>query len=220
VAVIGQTGEKVTFTTSDNVVITGTLWNAGAAQPAVLCLHQWRSDRSSFGPLAATLAKAGMTVLTIDARGYGESKTTSAGKTVRPDRDIQPDVQAAVSYLKNTVKCGKIGLLGASYGSSNAVIFGAKSPDVTALVLLSPGLNYFNQLPTEGPIQQLGGKPVLAFASSEDVRSVEAIHRYSELLGDKITYKIYTDIGHGTDMVAADKEITAKIRDFFSKSLK
>ena len=116
----------------------------------MLCLHQWRSDRSSFTPLATLLAANGFTVLTFDARGYGGSQTTKQGGRVRPNRDIQKDVAAAVAYVKSIASPAKIGLIGASYGSSNAIIYGANSHDIAALVLLSPGLNYFNELPTEG----------------------------------------------------------------------
>ncbi len=220
VQLFAQGGEKVSFNTSDNVVIAGTLWNAGAGKPAVICLHQWRSDRSSFTALAQKLSGAGITVLAIDARGYGDSKKNTAGEEVRPDRDIQKDIQAALTYLKGAASPKSFGLIGASYGSSNAVIFAAGSKDITALALLSPGMNYFNVLPTEGPVQKLGSKKVVAFASSEDVRSVEAVKRYAELLGSNITTKIYDNIGHGTDMLGAEKEISSLIKDFFSKHLR
>lgn len=215
-----QTSEDVTFTTSDGVIIAGTLWNAGAGKPAVICLHQWRSDRTSFAALAKLLASSGMTVLTIDARGYGGSTSSSSGSSVRPDRDIQHDVTAAMNYLQKTVKPSKTGLLGASYGSSNAVIYTAKNKGIAALVLLSPGLNYFKVLPTEDAVQKLGPTAVLAVASSEDLRSVEAVERYKELLNDRISTKIYADIGHGTDMLSGEKELAQLIKDFLFKSLR
>jgi alpha-beta hydrolase superfamily lysophospholipase len=217
---VAQNGSNVSFVTSDDVVIAGTLWNAGKGKPAVICLHQWRSDRSSFTNLAATLSSSGISVLTIDARGYGESKNTSTGKSVRPDRNIQMDIHAALAYLKSTVAPGSIGLVGASYGSSNAVIFAAGSGDIKALALLSPGLNYFNALPTEGPLQELKTLPIIAIASSEDLRSVEAVKRYEELSGGNISTKIYDNIGHGTDMLDAEKEISKSLKAFFLGSLR
>ncbi|MAT40385.1 MAG: hypothetical protein CL946_12385 [Ectothiorhodospiraceae bacterium] len=212
--------ESVSIVTADGVVLSGTLYKASASgAPAVICLHQWRSDRSSYSALAAELHKAGYNVLTIDARGYGGSTKTEAGKRVRPDRDIQQDVAAAVKYMKD-MGGSKIGLIGASYGSSNAVIFASKASEISSLVLLSPGLNYFNQLPTEGPVAKLKGRAVFAAASKEDVRSLEAVNRYKEILGADIDVKIYDAAGHGTDMFDAEPGLKDAIKSFLDARLR
>jgi len=215
-----QTGENVTFTTSDDVVIAGTLWNAGSGTPAVICLHQWRSDRQSFIPLANKLAASGLTVLAIDSRGYGGSKRTASGSSVRPDRLTQNDIVAAVSYLNGAASPASIGIVGASYGSSNAIMYAAKASNVKMLVLLSPGINYFNVLPTLKPIKKLSSTKILAIASSEDLRSIEAVTRYSELLGSNISTKIYPDVGHGTDMLAGNKKIETYVATFILKAMR
>jgi len=212
--------ENVRFTTSDGVVITGTLFPAGANAPTVLCLHQWRSDRASFDELARKLQAAGYTVLTIDMRGYGGSTKTVDGKPVRTDRKAQPDVTAAISFLRahKSVDANRIAIIGASYGSSNAIQYAARDAAIKSVVLLSPGLNYFNELPTEDAVKIWGSRPMLAVASSEDVRSVETLQAYSSI-ASRVQVQQYDNAGHGTDILRAGVGLDALILDFLKKNL-
>jgi len=213
-------GEDVQFTTSDGVVIAGTLYSAGEGSPAVLCLHQWRSDRTSFAALAGKLQKKGFTVLTIDMRGYGGSTRTEAGKRIRPDRRAQKDIEAALDFLRShpTADAARVGIVGASYGSSNALIYAANDTDISALVLLSPGLNYFNELPTEAPLKAYSGRPLLVAASSEDLRSVETVETYRRI-APGMAVEMYEGAGHGTDILDAGVGLDAVITAFLKKNL-
>jgi pimeloyl-ACP methyl ester carboxylesterase len=215
-----ERGETVRFTTSDGIVIEGTMYAAGQKAPTLLCLHQWRSDRASFAALAGMLQKEGFSVLTIDMRGYGGSTKTEAGKNVRPDRKAQQDIEAAMLFLRkqSSVDAGRIGLVGASYGSSNAIIYAAQSPMIRAVVLLSPGLNYFNELPTEDAVRAYRGRPLFAVASSEDLRSVETVDRYKVLAPD-MTSRIHENAGHGTDILEAGVGLDREILSFLKKNL-
>jgi dienelactone hydrolase len=215
-------GSTVSFPTSDKVVITGTLYTAsGQSGPAVLCLHQWRSDRSTYDALAASLQTAGVTVLTIDLRGHGESRKKSDGSAVQPDRNAIRDLEAAIAFLegRKEVDKARIGIIGASYGASNALLYAAQHKDVKALVLLSPGLNYFNVLPTEEAIVAYGNRPILLAASDEDLRSAETVKRYQELNGANTVARMLTKAGHGTEMLAADETLASGVVDFLRKNL-
>jgi dienelactone hydrolase len=212
--------EEVRFTTADGIVITGTIYPSGKGSPAVLCLHQWRSDRSSFKTLATGLQSAGITVLAIDMRGYGGSTKTAAGKSIRPDRKAQKDIEAALVFMRShsSVDANRIGIIGASYGSSNAIIYAAGDPAIRAVALLSPGLNYFNELPTEGPVRKFKGRPLLAVASSEDLRSVETVQSYKNIAPSMLS-KIYENAGHGTDILDAGVGLDGEILAFLKKNL-
>ncbi|MCZ7556658.1 MAG: alpha/beta fold hydrolase [Bacteroidia bacterium] len=212
--------EEVTFTTSDGVRISGTLYTAGSKAPAVLCLHQWRSDRASFAGLARTLQAAGITVLAIDMRGYGGSTRTSGGASVRPDRKARADVEASIAFMRQhaSVDPARIGIIGASYGSSNALQYAAADSRIKTLVLLSPGLNYFNELPTEDAARTWGARPLLAVASSEDVRSVETLQAYAKLASGAQT-QLYENAGHGTDMLHSARGLDGLIAQHLKKNL-
>jgi len=217
-----EEGKEVTFQTKDNIIIVGTLWEAAEQpSPAILCLHQWRSDRSAYDKIAQTLRTKGFTVLAIDMRGNGSSQKNSDGKQVKPDRIAREDVSAAIVFLRSrkSVDGTRIGILGASYGSSNALLYAASDKSIKTVVLLSPGLNYFNVLPTEPAAKQYGSRPIFAAASSEDVRSVEAIQRFNELLPNGLESIILENAGHGTAMLETTAELTTRILAFFLKNL-
>jgi dienelactone hydrolase len=214
--------EQVTFTTSDGIVIAGTLYPAAAGSPAVLCLHQWRSERSEFESFARSLQSAGITALTIDMRGYGGSTRSAAGSAVEPGRITGADIEAAVAFLKKhkSVDAARIGLVGASYGSSNAIIYAAEHAEIRVVALLSPGLNYHKVLPTEPAVKRYGNRPLLAIAGSEDMRSVEAVNRFREIAGSGITTKLYENGGHGVDLFRAHPASADLVREFLQKNLR
>lgn len=215
-----ESGEEVRFSTEDGIVITGSLYAAGNNAPAVLCLHQWRSDRSSFDAFAKELQAAGFTVLTIDMRGYGGSTKTEEGKRIRPDRKAGRDIAAAMAFLQShsSADASRIGIVGASYGASNAIMYAAKDMNVRAVVLLSPGLNYFNELPTRGSVKAYGTRPLYAIASSEDVRSVETVEEYGSIAPGMVS-RIVENAGHGTDIFAAGVGLTRELLSFLKKNL-
>jgi dienelactone hydrolase len=214
--------ETITITTSDNVVLYGTLYRARVAKsPAVLCLHQWRNDRSSYRHLAEKLCAEGITVLSIDMRGHGASVKKKDGSIVSPDRVALPDVDAAVQYLRQLsgIDHSRIGIIGASYGASNAFIHAATDEGIKAVALLSPGLNYFNALPMEPAFKSYGARPLMAVASSEDQRSVEAVEKLKKVFSGKIITEIYENAGHGTEILETNAASESLISAFFAKNL-
>ena len=153
----------MTFESADKTPIVGTFYSSpNPNSPAVLMLHQWMSDRHSYDDLAKRLQAKGFGVLTIDGRGFGESVKTADGKTIAPSRSdaavagMKADVGAAVDFLVTQVNVdpARIGIVGASYGSSLALIYAAEDPRVKAAALLSPGINYFGNMPTEPAVKK------------------------------------------------------------------
>ncbi|HXI02874.1 MAG TPA: hypothetical protein VNI57_06810, partial [Candidatus Saccharimonadales bacterium] len=58
---------------ADGAKLRATIYSQGRRVPGLLLLHQCNSDRRSWDALATSLAKAGLSVMTMDFRGYGES---------------------------------------------------------------------------------------------------------------------------------------------------
>jgi len=121
----------------------------------------------------------GFNVLAIDGRGFGESVKTTDGKSISPSRTDEAvkamlgDVGAAFDFLskQKNVDPNKIGVVGASYGSSLALIYAADNPKVAAVALLSPGLNYFGNMPTEPAVKKYGNRPLYLIAAEDDPES-------------------------------------------------
>lgn len=220
--VVSETKERVSFQTSDGIVIVGSLFTTGSASsPVVICLHMWRSDRTAYDELASRFIEQNVAVLSFDMRGWGESTKRANGQSVEPDRRAEEDIGAAIRFLRasNKLDANRIGLIGASYGGSNALIYAAKHREIKAVALLSPGLNYFNVLPTEPAIVEYGDRPLLSIASKEDGRSVEAVKLYQSKKASNHDVVLYENFGHGTSMLKGKAEVIQKLVKFFNQHL-
>jgi len=172
--------------------------------PALLLLHQWDSDRHSYDDFAERMQKRGFVVLSIDGRGFGDSKHRSNGAIITPgrtDADVKAmlgDVEAAFSYLSKqpNVDPKRVGIVGASYGSSLAIIYAADHPNVAAVAMLSPGLNYFGNIPDEPAVKKYGDRPLFMTAAEDDKESADAV-RALAAADPKAGQKIYASGGHG-----------------------
>jgi dienelactone hydrolase len=126
-ALCGQ--RMVDLTAPDGTKLKATYFDAGKPGPGVLLLHQCNRDRKVWDGLATQLSGAGINVLTVDNRGFGESGGT-------PHAQLEPQQEAAVEtekwpgdfdiaiqYLESQpgVARDAIGVGGASCGVDNSV---------------------------------------------------------------------------------------------------
>lgn len=222
-------GRKVVVISPDGVQIVGTFFESPQPNsPALLLLHQWQSDRHSYDDFAVRMQLKSFNVLSIDGRGFGESTKTADGKIVAPKRTddavkaMLGDVDAAVQFLGNqpNVDKSKIGIVGASYGSSLALIYSEEHSNIAAAALLSPGLNYFGNMPTVPAASRYGfGRPLLLIAAKDDPDSAEAVDRLLDGLPQDSRWgmAIYDKGGHGTALLKAGA--VDDIEKFFAESL-
>lgn len=212
--------QTVTIDSRDGVKLVGSLYPAlKPASPTLLLLHQWQSDRHSYDDFAERMQKRGFCVLSIDGRGFGESTKRADGTTVTAERTdtavkgMLGDVDAAVQFLKEqpNVNVSRVGIVGASYGSSLALIYAADHPNITAVALLSPGLNYFGNLPTEPAVKKYddrdkykyGARRLFFLAAEDDKESVDAVRKLNPMVVDNYLYPehIFASGGHGTALL-------------------
>ncbi|MEO8648134.1 MAG: alpha/beta fold hydrolase [Acidobacteriota bacterium] len=201
---------EVVINSPDGVQLAGTFFDSGKpGSPALLLLHQWQDDRHAFDEFAKRMQGKGFSVLSIDGRGFGGSTKTADGKTVKTERSGEAvnamlgDVNAAIEFLSKSknVDPSKIGIVGASYGSSLALIYAADHPNVAAVALLSPGLNYFGNMPTEPAIKKYGDRPMILLASTGDKESADAVNKLLAA-GNNVRYgaNVFSASGHGTEL--------------------
>jgi len=198
----------VNIRSADGLVLGGIFLPAAQPNsPALLLLHQWQSDRHSYDDFAKRMQAKGFNVLAVDGRGFGESTKSTDGKTVQAERtaaavqSMLSDVDAAMKFLADqpNVDRSKIGIVGASYGSSLALIYAADHPNIASVALLSPGLNYFGNMPTEPAIKKYGDRPMFLVAAEDDKESADAVNKLLSA-GNNTGYgaNIYPSGGHGT----------------------
>ncbi len=63
----------VDLTASDKVNLKATYSSPGRPGPGMLLIHQCNMDRTSWSGMTAALVDAGVHVLTLDLRGFGDS---------------------------------------------------------------------------------------------------------------------------------------------------
>ena len=221
--------QAVKFVSEGNVEIVGTFYESPQPNsPAVLLLHQFNSDRKSYDEFARRLQAKGFGVLAIDGRGFGESVKTTDGASVAPARTdeavkgMKADVGAAfgnLSEMKN-VDAARIGIVGASYGSSLAIIYAAENKQIRAVALLSPGLNYFGNLPIQDAVKNYGDRNLLVVAAEDDKESADSVKKLkSAVVNAKYETQIYPKGGHGTGIFAAKVGLEDLLEQFLTKSL-
>jgi dienelactone hydrolase len=211
----GTSTQTVSINSPDGVVLVGTFLTANKPNsPALLLLHQWESDRHSWDDFARRLQDDGFNVLAIDGRGFGESIKRADGTSVaegRTEADVKAmlgDVGASFDFLsrQKDVDPDRVGIIGASYGSSLALMFAAENPKVAAVALLSPGLNYFGNMQTEPAITNYRSRPVFLAAAKDDPESFNAVTRLKVLTSepDRAMAVSVVKGGHGTALLKVD----------------
>lgn len=200
--------QDVVLTTSDGVKLAATLYTLeGSRKPAALLLHVAWGSRRDWEEFAQRLNDAGFVALAVDFRGHGDSGGEKEwGK-------LSDDAAAAWTFLSEqaSVDAKRVVVGGASVGANVALNFAAKQPNVKAVGLLSPSLDYYG-IQTESAMKSYGKRPILMFSSAEDEYSVESQKQLERLIGGPKQVQLFQNAGHGTDMLKHSQVADALLR--------
>jgi dienelactone hydrolase len=202
----------------------GAATGAGKAGPGVLLLHQCNQQRKGWDGLATQLAAAGISVLTLDYRGYGDSggtpvKDLPQGEFPKIVNEKFPgDVDVAYGYLVSQpgVNAHVVGAGGASCGVNQAIQLARRHAEVKSLVLLSGNTDRDGR----AFLSKSEKMPVLLSAARDDGAAVELMEwLYSLSTNPGSKFVEYPNGGHGVDIFAAHKELPAMIVDWYVQTL-
>ena len=202
----------------DGTSLKGTFFSNGKPGPGVLLLHQCNRQRKVWDDLATRLATAGLNVMTVDLRGYGDSSGTPIDKLSPEESNVvfnqkfPADVETAYQFLvsqpgvaHNTIVVG-----GASCGVNQSVHVAANHPEVKALLLLSEGTD------TAGRqfLRSSPNMPVFMAAADDDpdfgvTEIMQWLFSFSTNPLSKFVH--YPTGGHGVEMFDAHKELPGMI---------
>lgn len=206
--------KDVDIKTTDGFNLKGTYFTPGRPGPAMLLLHQCNMDRHAWDGLAKDLAAGGFHVLTIDYRGYGDSKgegfnTPADGRKVL--REKWPgDVDAAYAYLMNQkgVDKSRVAAGGASCGVGQSSDLATRHHEIKALMLLSGGASDA----AKAYIAANPEIPVFGAASEGDTSAAKGIKEAVEASKNpQSTIKLYAGTEHGVPMFAKNSELEPMI---------
>jgi pimeloyl-ACP methyl ester carboxylesterase len=188
----------------DGTVLKATYYSPGKPGPGVLLLHQCNMDRRAWIGLGDAMARAGLHVLAVDYRGYGESPKASG--TYNRDGDI--DASLAALRARSGVDPDRLAAGGASCGVENAVGLARRSGQLKALVLLSgptsnEGITYLKQQPTMA---------IFGAASAEEGMAVSSLKSVVATSSNPVSqFRELRDAGHGAAMFAVDSTLVPAI---------
>ena len=205
----------------DGLKLKGTFFAAAASGPGVLLLHQCNRQRKVWDDLATRMMAAGMNVMTLDLRGYGDSEGTPIDK-LTPEQinavfneKMPLDVETAYKFLvaQPTVSPGILAAGGASCGVNQSVHLAMEHPEIKALVLLSEitdteGRNFLRAHPS---------LPLLLATAEDDADpGVSDLMQWLSTFSTNPHTKFvrYKTGGHGVEMFAAHRELPTTIVDW------
>ena len=205
----------------DGLKLKGTFFAAAASGPGVLLLHQCNRQRKVWDDLATRMMAAGMNVMTLDLRGYGDSEGTPIDK-LTPEQinavfneKMPLDVETAYKFLvaQPTVSPGILAAGGASCGVNQSVHLAMEHPEIKALVLLSEitdteGRNFLRAHPS---------LPLLLATAEDDADpGVSDLMQWLSTFSTSPHTKFvrYKTGGHGVEMFAAHRELPTTIVDW------
>jgi dienelactone hydrolase len=219
------TEHVVDLTAADGTKLKATYFDAGKPGPGVLLLHQCNRQRKVWDGLAIQLSGAGIHVLSVDTRGFGESGGERYEKLAPPveariEKEKWPgDFDLAMEYLESQpgVTRDVMGVGGASCGVNNSIQTARRHPEVRSLVLLSGptdlnGRNYLRN----------SSKTPVFFAVADDDEfaakpEIEWLYALTSNPGKK--YVNYAKGGHGADMFPVHPELMDAIVDWYVTTL-
>ena len=217
----------VDLTAKDGTKLKASFFAAAKPGPGVIMLHQCNRQRKVWDELAGNLAASGISVVTLDFRGFGDSGGTPLNKltpaeAARDMADVWPgDVDLALQYLEAQpgVSHEFIGAGGASCGVNQAVQLARRHAEVKSLALLSEGTDRAGR----EFLRQSPNLPLfMAVADDDPDPGVVGIMQWlGDLSPDPMNKLVHYSNGrHGVEMFAAHPELPGMIVDWFLATLK
>jgi alpha/beta superfamily hydrolase len=192
----------VDIVTPDFVVLKASYFSPGKSGPGILLLHQCNMDRHAWDTLTPDLVRAGFHVLTFDQRGFGD---TAGGPA--DEKKALADAEAAYVYLRSKpdVEKGRMAAGGASCGVTYSSALARTHPDITALLLLSGGVNDSSM----AYVRRTPSLAVFGAAADRDAEDIRAVVTASQ--HPQSTLRIVRGSAHGVPMFDTDADLKPSI---------
>ena len=206
-APVPESAEAVEIRTEDGLTLDGRYFRGHSEQQLVILLHAYPSDQTEWFDFAEALQGRGLSVLTLDFRGYGASEGSK-------DADASAlDTRAAIEWARSR-DAEQIALVGASMGGTAAIV-AATEAAVTGVVAISAPVS-MGGMDAEDAIAEIEA-PILLIAAEDDISAAESLDELAEdagLDGDRVL--LVGGRAHGTELLGegGDERVRTRIYDF------
>ena len=173
--------QKITFPSSDVLLITADLYFVNDSLPYMILCHQAGYSRAEYAETAGKFCRLGYNCLAIDARsgnevnGVKNETAALAAQKKKPSTylDAEKDILAAIDYAYN--KSGKkVFLVGSSYSASLVLKIATTNKKVSAVMAFSPGEYFGTKLTLKDAIKNIT-VPIFATSSKEEANDVTTL---------------------------------------------
>jgi len=208
--------ETVQLRAADGTSVAATLYPASRRPaPAIVLVHMLTRSRADWRGFAERLQAAGAACLAIDLRGHGGSSGSAA-----PSAAMALDVRAAVAWLaaRSDIDAGAIGIVGASFGATAALLAAGDSPVVKAVALVSPAADY-RGVRLDGGLRKYGSRPLLLVASTEDPYALRTVRALTEDEPPGRQLRLSALAAHGSHLLDRDPDAAAAVVDWLRQTL-
>lgn len=210
-------GRPVILQSLDGTSLAGELFeSSNRPSPGVVLVHMLSRNKGDWHGLPERIRDAGITALAIDLRGHGGSSGAAGDLTAM----IQ-DVRAAVQWLaaRQNVRPDAIAVVGASLGASLALLAAVDLPQVRALGLLSPSLDYRGLRTDTALLKRLGSRSIWLAASSEDPLALRTLRDMAAESSGPREQMVSSTAAHGTVLLERDGDVGRALVDWLRRSL-
>ena len=210
-------GTRVTFASLDGTAIAGEFFEASnRPSPGVVLVHMLSRHKGDWRGLPDRIRDAGITALTIDLRGHGGSSGSAGDLTA-----MVQDVRAAAQWLasRSNVRPDAIAIVGASLGASLALLAAPALPQVRAIGLLSPSLDYRGLRTDTALIKRLGARSLWLAASTEDPLALRTLRDFAAENSGPREQMVSGARAHGTLLLERDGDVERGLLDWLRRSL-
>lgn len=198
-----EPGAPVSLQTVDAVALAATLYPAQTGAPGLVLVHALGSNRKAWKRFAENANRKGYAVIAFDMRGHGRNAGSYRSFTTSDWLNVLKDIDAARDcLLKNGANIDNTVVVGASIGANLALRYAVQHPELPAVVMLSPGLDY-KGVTTREQLAKLGPRPVLLMTSTGDSYSASSSSTLKKLAPGLCELREYTGTAHGTDLLDA-----------------
>ena len=209
-------GRPVTFPSSDGVLLSAMLYEAGSRPgPGIVLVHMLGRSKDEWVAIAERLQDSGLTTLAVDLRGHGQSAGNGSDLPA-----MVGDVRAALTWLSTrpSVQPSALAVVGASLGANLAALAAADDPQVRIVAMVSPSLDYRGVRLDAAVMRKLANRAVWMAASAEDPYALRSIR---ELVSDNGVQeqRLSPVRGHGTSLLKADADLARALVDWLKARL-
>jgi dienelactone hydrolase len=178
--------------TPDDLGLSAAYYPVETNSPAVILLHSFSKNRDEWIPIATMLQRNGIAALALDIRGHGDSsrRLTDTGPEPVEYHSLKPkdyksmllDINQVYDWLvaQPGIDQRRIGIIGAGFGANLALRYAVFNDEITALLLLSPGMVY-QTVRADDVIVRYGKRPLHIAVSHDDGFGFESSKQLIEM---------------------------------------